>query len=358
MTHELVCTVSTVKDTLPRVQRWVAANLAGGVDHLFVMLDGSAPALRGWLDDHPHVTCVRTDASWWQGQRPQQLNERQRINANAVAAALARAGCAEWLFHIDGDEVAQIDRARLADAAPTIPAVRLGVLEAVAQPRWDDLPTLFKRPLSADELSLLATLGVIEAPRQGAYFHGHADGKCGVRPGAGIWLTLHDPIDDDCHGVETYDDPGLRVLHYESYSGEEFVRKWTALLDGGPAARLRPGRQGTHGAIRALLDRRLPPEVTERYLMRIFEETTVDDLDTLQELGLLVSADPDQGDHAPAALDDTTRAALDDALAAVTAEPKAAFRPPAKRPVDRAGDVADVPGDKPLARAVRRLRTR
>ncbi|QYJ03747.1 glycosyltransferase family 2 protein [Nocardioides panacisoli] len=356
MTGGLVCTVSTVKDTLPRVQRFVAGNLAGGVDHLFVLLDGAGPDVRAWCDDHPHVTCIRTDQAWWQGSRPKQLNERQRINANAVQAALREVGCADWLFHIDGDEVAQIDRDRLAGAPPTTPAARLGVLESVAQAQWDGWPTWFKRPLTEDELSLVATLGIIDAPRQGAYFHGHAEGKTGVRPGAGAWLTLHDPIDEEARGVDTWVDPSLRVLHYESYSGEEFVRKWMALIDAGPALRLRPGRQGTQGAVRALRDLALPPEVTERYLLRIFEETTADDFDALQELGLLVEADPDRGTHQPAALDGATRSALDRAVVAVTAEPKSSFRPPAKRPIDRDGEPHAT--DRPLAKAMRRLRPR
>lgn len=355
MTGGLVCTVSTVKDTLPRVQRFVAANLAGGVDHLFVLLDGGGPDVGSWCADHPHVTGVRTDQAWWHGGRPQQLNERQRINANAVLAALREVGCADWLFHIDGDEVVQVDRARLADAPPTVPAARLGVLEAVAQPRWVGWPTWFKRPLSGDELALLATLGMIDAPRQGAYFHGHAEGKVGVRPEAEVWLTLHDPVDAERRSVETYVDPALRVLHYESYSGEEFVRKWLALVEAGPSLRLRPGRHGTWAAVRALRELALPPEVAERYLLRIFEETTSDDFEALQELGLLVEADPDRGTHRPAQLDDHTRSALDAAIAAVTAAPKSSFRPPAKRPMN---DAVPAGTDKPLAKAIRRLRAR
>lgn len=342
MTAGLVCTVSTVKDTLPRVQRFVADNLAGGVDHMFVLLDGPAPEVRGWLDEQPSVTCVRTGKDWWHGERPQQLNDRQRINANAVAAALARVGWAAWLFHVDGDEVVQLDRSRLAGASDAVRAARLGVLEAVAQPHWDGLPTWFKRPLSRSELVLLTTLGVIDKPRNGSYFHGHADGKCGIRPGAGAWLTLHDPVDDTGHELATYVDDGLRVLHYESYSGEEFVRKWLAMAGAG-TVRFRPARQSIHHAVKALLDQDLPEEVTERYLMRIFEETTADDLGTLRELGLLVEVDPSQGEHQPAPLDDAMRAGLADAMAEVTAAPKPAFRPPANRPVDRDGAAPQQP---------------
>lgn len=353
----LVCTVSTVKDTLPRVQRFVRDNLAGGVDHMFVLLDAPARDVLGWLDEQPEVTAVVTDDVWWQGARPDQLNERQRINANAIRSALVEVGGADWLIHVDGDEVVQLDRARLAAAPTTAGAVRLGVLEAVAQPRWDDLPTWFKRPLDEPELTLLTTLGLIDKPRNGAYFHGHADGKCGIRPAADSWLTLHDPVDGAGHELATYVDAGLRVLHYESYSGEEFVRKWLAMAGAG-RVRFRPARQAIHVAIKALLDRGLPIEVTERYLMRIFEQTTADDFEALHELGLLVEVDPSQGSHRPAPVPDP--AGLKAAVAVVTAAPKRGFRPPANRPVGRPDDSeTDAPpvADSP-AKGARRFRLR
>lgn len=39
----LVCTVSTVKDTLHNVEAFVGRNLAAGVDHMFVFLDAPDP---------------------------------------------------------------------------------------------------------------------------------------------------------------------------------------------------------------------------------------------------------------------------------------------------------------------------
>ncbi len=335
----LVCTATTAKDTLPRLQRFVARNLAGGVDHLFVFLDAAEPEAKEWLADHPHVTCVRTAKDWWHGDRPGQLNDRQRINANAAQHALAGLGWDAWLFHIDADEVVQVDRSLLAEVGE--PAVRLGVLEAVAQPQWPQDPTYFKRPLADDELGLLTTLGVLDRPSNGAYFHGHTDGKSGVRVGAGRWLTLHDAVGEDGRALAAAEGAGFRVLHYESYSGEDFVRKWISLVEAGPTTKFRPGRQPTLVAVRALLDRGLPREVTERYLMRIFERTTADDLEVLRDLELLVEVDPDApGGHTPAALDDQQRAALDTALTEVAAAPKERFKPPVNRPVDR-----DEPGD-------------
>ncbi len=349
----LVCTATTAKDTLPRLQRFVARNLAGGVDHLFVFLDAAEPEAKEWLAAHPHVTCVRTAKDWWHGDRPGQLNDRQRINANAARQALAALGGDAWLFHVDADEVVRVDRDRLA--AVTEPAVRLEVLEAVAQPHWPQDPTYFKRALSDDELGLLTTLGVLDRASNGAYFHGHTDGKSGVRVGAGGWLTLHDPIADDGRALPTASDEAFRVLHYESYSGEDFVRKWISLVEAGPTTKFRPGRQPTLVAVRALLDRGLPREVTERYLMRIFERTTADDLEVLRDLGLLVEVDPDApGGHTPAALDQGQRAALDRAVAEVAAAPKERFRPPHNRPVDRDDTGDGEPGELRGARRFRR----
>ncbi|HWJ81979.1 MAG TPA: glycosyltransferase family 2 protein [Nocardioides sp.] len=346
----LVCAVSTVKDTLPRLQQYVARNLAGGVDHLFVFLDAGDREVRTWLEAHPHVTCVRTDKEWWRGERPSQLNDRQRLNANAVNVVLGELGWADWLFHVDGDEVVQADRAVLARVPAETRAVRLGVREAVSQVHWEEPPTWFKRPLEEPELVLLTQLGAIDRPSNGAYLHGHADGKTGIRPGAGAWLTLHDPVDDEGRAVPEALDEALRVLHYESYSGEEFARKWLALLGAGPGTRFRPGRQPTLVAVQALVERQLPPDVTERYLLRIFEQTIADDLEVLRDLGLVERIDPDHGSHTPKALSDAQRADLAAALARAAATPKERFRPPATRPVDRGEDA------EPPARAGRFLR--
>jgi len=189
----MLFTASTVKDTLPNVQRFVAGNLAGGVDHLFVFLDAPDPEVRAFLDGHPNVTCVRTDKTWWRGDRPEQLNVRQRINANLTKALLSGVEGADWLFHIDADEIAQIDRAALARVPADTRVVRLAPLEAVSRKHWDGDPTWFKRLLGKNDLILLQTLGVLDKPSNGAYFHGHLDGKAGIRPSPDLWLTLHQP---------------------------------------------------------------------------------------------------------------------------------------------------------------------
>lgn len=325
----LVATVSTVKDTLPNVQRFVSGNLACGVDTMVVVLDApDAPGqadVRAWLEDHPRVLCIPADASWWAGDRPQQLNVRQRINANVVKHMLSGLDWVAWIFHIDGDEVVDLDR-RVLDRLPAdVPVVRLQPLEAVSRWHWDEPPTWFKRQLEEDDLTLLHTLGTIDKPSNSAYFHGHLRGKSGVRPAETGWLTLHSVVDEQRNDLPHYTHDALRVLHYESYSGEEFVRKWTAMVASGPKVSFRPTRGNTSVALGALLDKGLAPEAAEPYLKRIFERTTLDDFETLRDLGLLVRVDPRDGTHVPQPPPADGDVALADALAAVREVGKRGF---------------------------------
>jgi hypothetical protein len=313
----MLFTVSTVKDTVPGLKQFVARNLAGGVDHLFLCVDDARPRVTAALNRHPHVTAIATGESWWQGKRPRQLNARQRINANVVKALLAvDARPDDWLFHIDGDEVLQVDRAALAALPPEVSVVRAPPLEAVSRKKWPGEVTHFKRILKADELTLLHVLGVIDEPNIGRYFHGHVEGKSGLRPTLDRWITLHAVHDVDQEQVPSTSEGGVaRLLHYESWSGEEFVRKWTNILQSGTKVSFRPGREPTAVALRTLLEAELPERKLRDYLMRIFERTTADDFDTLRDLGFLERIDPLAGKHRPEALppdrDTAIRAMLD-----------------------------------------------
>lgn len=324
----MLVTASTVKDTLPNIQRFVAGNLAGGVDHLVVFLDAADAEVRDWLDQHPHVTCVRTDKTWWHGQRPPELNVRQRINANVAKALCSALPEVEWVFHVDADEIVQVDRDVLATVPPETVVVTLAPLEAVSRQHWDGDPTWFKRLLEKPDLTLLQVLGVIDRPANGAYFHGHVDGKSGVRPGADVWLTLHHGVDAERQELPAFRDERLRLLHYESFSGEDFVRKWTSILAAGPMANFRPAREPTAVALRALVEKGLPEEQAAPYLRRIFERTTEDDFETLRDLRLLVEVDPLAGTHVPRPFE-----RYDDVLALLDGlreEPKRPFHPGVK----------------------------
>ncbi len=288
--------VSTIMDSPEHVRRYVEGNLAGGVDHLVVFLDKprgpQQDAVAAYLDAHPSVTCVRAGQDWWAGARPKELNERQCINANLAKDALAGLGLADaWVVHVDGDEVIRAEAEALA-AVPADSGVRFGVREAVSRHTWDGEPTLFKRELPDHDLRLLHGLGLVAEPTNQSWFRGHLMGKSGVRAGAPAWLTLHKVVGPDGTAWPLHEDDALEVFHYESYSAEEFVRKWTAMVASGPKASYRPDRQPVARTLRALIDRGLEPDALRRQLVRFYEREIEEDADSLRDLGVLVETDP------------------------------------------------------------------
>ena len=324
----MLVTASTILDTPANVRRFVADNLAMGVDHMVVFLDDpSAPdqdQVADELSRHRHVTCVPAGGRWWAGRRPKGLNVRQRIHANLTLELLADMEWAQWVFHVDGDEVVALDRELLAAVPAGTDAAWLTPLECVSRFGATERPTLFKRLLDDDDLNLLHTLGVLSRPTNSAYFHGHVLGKSGVRPGSGLRLTLHHAVMPSGDPVPRHEDARLRVLHYDAVSGEEFVRKWTAMLGAG-RAQFRKDRAPTINALRTLTTKDIPTPVAEKYLRRIYEATTEDDVTTLHELGLLDEVDPGLGTHVPRPISDRDRATLAERIAALRQVPKRQF---------------------------------
>lgn len=313
----MLLTATTLRDSLANVERFVANNLAMGVDHLVVVLD--APGEPGqaevadFLGRHPHATCVLADDSWWRGRRPAGLNVRQRINVNAILSVLRGAEWATWLCHIDGDEVAVVDRERLDALPDSTDAIWLPPLEAVSRYDATELPTAFKSLLDDAQLEDLHRRGVIKRPRNQHYFHGHVLGKSGVRPNSGLGLTLHEAVHEDGTKATRHEDGRFRLLHYDAPSGREFVRKWSAMATGGPAS-FRPNRQRTADQLRELVAADLVEAEKVRRFEEIYRESTEDDVETLEQLGLLTHLDPSKGTHRPQQLDPAQSGWLDEQL--------------------------------------------
>ncbi|HEY3528643.1 MAG TPA: glycosyltransferase family 2 protein [Nocardioides sp.] len=289
----MILSVTTLKDSAANVEKWVRRNLAGGIDHMVVFLDGPQPEVEALLEGHPHVTAVMADADWYQGVHSQGLNARQVVNAAVTSRLLGGMPWADWLFHLDGDEVARIDRTQLDALDPDARAVRLQTLEAVGRLRPERDPTLFKRLCSRDELRVITALGELAKPSNMRYFRGHTRGKSGVRPRPDLALGVHHVLDLEGERVERAEAPGLHVLHYESPSGEEFVRKWMALLSSGASVGQRGHRAAVAAAIRTLSRLDLDDEDRRSFLHRLYERHCADDVDLLQRLGVLVEVDAD-----------------------------------------------------------------
>jgi hypothetical protein len=313
-------TVSTVKDSRANVERFLARNLAAGADHMLVFLDAPDPEVEELLEAHEHVTHVVTDDAYWRGRRWKDLNVRQLVNANLANAALAPFTWAQWLFHLDADEALEIDRARLLAEVPSEePCVLLDPVEAVSRWQWDGEVDLFKRLLTDPELELLTALGTIDRPDNLAYFRGHVRGKVGLRPGLEWRLFLHRVKTSAYDDVDGFTADWLRLRHYESFDGEEFVRKWLAHVSAGPM-QLRPQRDRLRVALEQLLAGDLSDEVRASYVRRLYVRHIEDDGSTLADLGLLVR--PREATHRPEPLGAGARADLGRLLALLSAADK------------------------------------
>jgi hypothetical protein len=293
----VILSVTTLKDSASNVEKWVRRNLAGGIDHMVVFVDGPQPEVEALLGAHPHVTSLTADAAWYADAPWELLNDRQIVNAALTSRLLAGMPWADWLFHLDGDEVAQIDRADLDGLAPETRAVRLRAVEAVGLLHPDRDPTLFKRRLTPGELQLLTVLGALNEPDNAAYFRGHTWGKPGLRPTLDLAIGVHHVIDREANRERLVEAPGLRLLHYESPSGDEFVRKWMALLGSGGHVGQRGHRATVADSIRTLLALDLDEADTRAFLYRLYERLGLDDVGLLHRLGLLVETDPDARDR-------------------------------------------------------------
>ena len=314
----MIFTVSTVKDSLDNVRSFCQRNLSSGADHLIIFLDESNPEVETYLAAQPHVTLVVTDASYWKPQRPASLNVRQVTNANLAMHALAALGGDHWIFHIDADEVVQIDRDQFDALDSSVRVARLAPLEAISQLSWPGEVTHFKAMLSPEQIAELVRAGVInqpdpDEPLNATYFRGHVQGKIGVRPNLDIRMQLHRAVFTQADGgdkvIRPYDAPWLNQLHYESHSGEEFVRKWMAHLSAGEV-RFRPRRSRLSDEIKAVVaDVSLDESGRKARLQQIYHDQIEDDFEALQQRGLLV--EPILADHVPASLPEGQELLLD-----------------------------------------------
>lgn len=306
---------STIKDSPEHVRRYVEGNLAGGVDHLVVFLDAPSDEGQGevlaYLEQHPRVTPVRAGGAWWGGDRPRELNVRQCINANVTRRVLAELGLGRgWLLHVDGDEVVRVDRDALARVPEDVLALKLAVREAVSSSTWEGQPTAFKAELGEEDLALLHGLGLLAEPSNQVWIRGHVMGKSAVRIGADLWLTLHKIAREDRSQEPGLADEAWLVFHYESYSADDFVRKWTAMVASGPRAAYRAERRQTARTLRDLISRDLEPAALRRQLERFYREHVEEPLADLRDLRVVEEVDPLVGEPTPpGAVDEAALAA-------------------------------------------------
>jgi Glycosyl transferase family 2 len=283
---DAIVAVSTVKADPDQVERYLRRNLGAGVDHMLVFLDDANPPVRELLEAHPHVTVVRTGPKYWNGARPPRVSDRLRINMNLANAVLATIPSVAWLVSIDSDEAVCIDAEALRSSDAR--AVVLSVLEAVSKRTWpDDEPTLFKSRPTYGELAALAAMGIIIEPDLAYYFRGHQEGKPAVRPDLRVRVRVHSAHDEAGTGLAR-PAPDMHVLHYESHSLDDFVRRWKDYAAATAHLRThRDDRKLTGIALHTLHHHdNLTKRQRDRLIKHLFDREVADDVRTLRAMGL------------------------------------------------------------------------
>jgi hypothetical protein len=343
---EHIVTVSTIRDTVPNVRRFVGRNLSSGIDHMIVFLDQDQPELVEVLGSDPHVTVVPTAGDdYWLGHRPPKVDDRRKVNANLLNAALTVIPAVRWLVHLDADEAPLFDRARLL--ACDARTVRFLTLEAVArQDRPEGDVREFKRVPTETELLALDRMGVIADPTPASYYRGHWAGKSATRPDLGVRISAHVPRDPGGNRLPSTEIlPDSFLLHYESYCLEDFADRWSDFdLEKYQRSNHRVTRKRLGLAAYGIINHpSLSDDAKDRYLRRLFERKVADDVAALRRLGMIVEVP--EVDVPPRPLPAAEVEALEDLLTAL-------------RPADKRAFLKDADEDAPVAeldRAAARL---
>ncbi len=339
----LVAVAATVKGPPAQVRGFAARNLRAGADHVVLFVDDADPAVLRLLaeDDEvaPATTAIGTDAAYWGGQDqwPVNLNRRQGMNANLANALVSTVPRFTWLFHLDLDERLHLDKHRLLAVDPSVRAVELTTWEAVSTEQPVE-PTRYKRRPTSEELDELHRRGLIDKPSVHAFFRGHI-GKRGIRPDPRVRLRIHHVMEPDGKvAIEPVRTDWLHVLHDESDSYDEFVRKWRTLLSSGSFGQKRRRARVARLVAPLLTDESLDPAVREQQLREVFRRHAADDVAAIEELGLLAVPDPAWSAYRPEPLTDDEQETLARVAALLTSAPKTAFErfgPPAEQLLQR-----------------------
>ena len=250
----MISLVATVRGPRADLDRFIAYHFNTGVCHIYLFFDDpDDPAVDAFcgLEQLTSVAC--TPKHWRDAglTASDGIEARQLHNAN-LAMAWARARGAQWLLHVDSDELIATPgddiAAWLARRPAEVDAVVFPALEAIPRASGSRHPfescRLFKvRPSDPKRLELANRMGCRQALRYG-YFRGHMAGKSATRVTSEIRsVGIHVP-DGGAGGLRLETAQDAYLLHYDGCTFEAWRRKWAGRKDGTAIAlNMRPDRR-------------------------------------------------------------------------------------------------------------------
>ncbi len=190
-----VWSVTTIKASPEETVRFVSYHLNLGVDHMVLFFDDPQDASISLVEKHPQVTCIRCDAQHWSGVDEAKRNSviRRQGQNGMRALKMAREQGADWLLHMDTDELIYAKnglKVVFEAAPPEKDTIVFRSREAVPEKIERGLPFVSSRFFRAlprrrkdwqRRFEIAARLGCEKYFLDGRYFRGHQVGKAAVR---------------------------------------------------------------------------------------------------------------------------------------------------------------------------------
>ncbi|WP_050930499.1 glycosyltransferase family 2 protein [Aestuariivita boseongensis] len=242
--------VSTIKAPVRDTLRFAAYHLSQGAHRIYIYLDDANEAAFVALNDHPQITPILTDDTWWEkrGRRPVKHQVRQSRNATHCYRRLAKV---DWLIHMDADEFLvtthSIDEI-LGGLSDNTQCARIRPMEQLSGD-----PTLFKAfmPAGAKRHRLTEAIYPTYGPYLKAGFLSHLAGKIFVRTGhPDLKLRIHNALIDDKMIEDMPELDGIDLAHAHAKSWDQFLATFRFRLEKGSyRAELAPERPRDKGGL-------------------------------------------------------------------------------------------------------------
>jgi hypothetical protein len=222
------------------VDRFIEHYAAAGASEIFLFFDDPTMADHR---PHPRVHRILCDEAHWQGDRPLNIERRQRINHRIARGR----NSSPWLLHVDVDEFL-LSEGSVGHVLAGVPSDVFSVQAPVREAVYDSLPTqetllatpYFKNPAKGESRLVERVFGPELAVYAEGGLWGHVAGKSFLRKGRRIGrYSLHRPIPADPALTANHDTGKLSLLHFEALTFEMFREKVVRRSDGtSPAIRL------------------------------------------------------------------------------------------------------------------------
>ena len=244
--------VSTIKASLPEIERFAAHHLELGADRLILYLDDDNEAAFQSLKKHPNLRVLRTHAEHWRGKtRPAKHQARQ--GANARHAYRRKADGLDWLAHIDVDEflwpLKQPIAEQLAALPPACMAARVRPVEALAS----ETGTYFKAMTNERKQRQRETDTIY--PTYGRHLNGgflsHVAAKLFARTGADeLDFRIHNIFINGAQNPGQEELLGTELCHLHAQSYAHWMENYRyRLAHGVYRAELKPNRARELGGL-------------------------------------------------------------------------------------------------------------